>query len=72
MALINVQLSPDSDITQMDESLLEKREYTAEETDVFRRDMTEYWLDGRLVHSSADIKIKKAPFVIGAEHGALK
>ncbi len=71
MALVTVQLGPDAPITEMDDSLLERREYVGFENEFVRKTMTEYWLEGydAPVHSSAVIDIKKAPLIAGAQHG---
>jgi hypothetical protein len=51
----------------LDESLLEKRENTID-NDNERTLITEYWLDGELVHRSAHVTLKPAA---GAIAGAV-
>lgn len=58
MAMIDVEI--DGVRGQMDESLLEKREGVADnENDT--AEWVEYWLEGKLVHRSAHVKIKRMP-----------
>ena len=44
---------------EMDESLLEKREGNIDNENEYTT-WVEYWLDGELVHRSANVQLKKA------------
>jgi len=51
---------------EMDDSLLEHRSGTVD-NDNEATTWTEYWLDGKLVHRSAHVTLKKMPVFAGAE-----
>ena len=50
----------------MDEALLEKREGVID-NDNEHTTWVEYWHDGKLVHRSAHVRLKKMPNFIGGE-----
>jgi len=59
--MITVQLQPDGPITEMDESLLEKREGVID-NDVEYTTWVEYWIPGttdRAVHRSVHVHLKQ-------------
>ena len=51
---------------EMDESLLQKQEGTVDNENELTT-WVEYWLDGELVHRSANVTLKKSPAFIGGE-----
>lgn len=56
--LINVELPNSGKITQMDDSLLKKKEYV-QDTEIDTWNITEYWLDDDCVHRSAHMIVNK-------------
>lgn len=69
MALINVQLVPDGEVTQLDEALLVKRTITVDDENEFTV-ATEYRLATdphaqRAIHRSVDMQLKTGLFAEG-------
>lgn len=56
--LINVEIPNSGKITQIDDSLLTKKEYV-QDTQIDTWSITEYWLDGACVHRSAHMTVNK-------------
>ena len=62
MNLINVCI--DGQLSQMDESLLERRDVHGENDNEIVN-AVEYWLNGELVHRSVHVHFKQALFSVG-------
>jgi len=65
MALVNVTLDGGLTIEQMEETLLEKKTGSVENYNETTH-WIEYWLDGKLVHRSVHVILKKGLDISGA------